>query len=405
VRIRRIGAEERPTLSLPLQAYAFDRTPMPPGDLEDLRTHARYSEGNVTLVAEVDAETVAVASAIPMRQNVRGRVYPMAGIGGVATHPLARRQGHVRALLTQLLGEARDAGHVVSALYPFRPSFYERFGYVGLPQTGTVTFSPADLAGLLTHDLPGTVRVERIKDGYDSYRALFERLLADRHGFATLPEYRAVRLRDDDGHWLATARVDDEVVGAVTYRISGHAGTLQADHLLTTGPLGRALLLGFFARHVDQVVTVEATVAPDEMPELWATDLGTVTETRARFPENAPMGRVLSLDALAGLPVGPGRVAVEVVDDPFIAGRYLLDGAGGALSVERGSSVERGRASVSASSIPTATLTAAGLSGLVYGVLDPDDLVVRGLGSVPRDAARQLRTLWTGCVPYLAVGF
>jgi len=67
----------------------------------------------------------------------------------VAAQPLARRHGHVRALLRELLGRMRDTGCALSALYPFRPSFCERFGYVGLPRARTVTFSSADLAGLM----------------------------------------------------------------------------------------------------------------------------------------------------------------------------------------------------------------------------------------------------------------
>jgi hypothetical protein len=223
-----------------------------------------------------------------------------------------------------------------------------------------------------------------------------QRLLADRHGFATFPDSRALRERDRDEQWLATARVDGEVVGAVAYRITRHAGEIAADHLLSTGPLGRALLLRFFARHVDQSVKVTTTVAPDEMPELWATDLGTVSEIKAAFPSHAPMARVLSLDALAGTAVGPGRVAVEVTDDPFVAGSYLLDGSAGALAVTR---------AAPAGSVPTATLTVAGLSALVYGVLDPVEVAIRGLGRVPEDAAAQLRTMWTRRIPYLAVGF
>ena len=67
-------------------------------------------------------------------------------LGWVAAQPLARRHGHVRALLMELLVRMRDTGCALSALYPVRPSFYERFGYVGLPKARTVTFSPADLA-------------------------------------------------------------------------------------------------------------------------------------------------------------------------------------------------------------------------------------------------------------------
>ena len=250
---------------------------------------------------------VAEGSAIPMQQNVRGGVYPMAGIAGVATQPLARRRGHVRALLMELLGRMRDTGCALSALYPFRPSFYERFGYVGLPKARTVTFAPADLAGLMRKELPGEVSWERSGSGYHRYRDFTSRLLTECHGFALLPEYRTVQLRDADDRWLAAAWADGEMLAAATYRISQHGGDLIADDLLVRSPLGRALLLQFFARRVDQVSRVVAAVPAWEIPELWATDLAAVTQAAISFPvAPAPMARVLSLEALAGAPGGRG---------------------------------------------------------------------------------------------------
>jgi predicted acetyltransferase len=391
VEIRRVAPEERMTTSMPLQTYAFSRSPMPAADFEKLDNYTPYMLGNTVLVAEEDGEPVATAASIPMRQNIRGSVRPMAGIAGVATHPLARRRGHIRALMRELLADVRDSGHAVSALYPFRPSFYARYGYVGLPKVRTVTLRPEDLrAG----DLPGSVSWERIHQGYPTYRAFEERMLAERHGFGLFPTSRDERLRDDDERWLVTARVDGEVVGLVTYRIDNHGGDLITDHVLSTGALGRALLLGFFARHVDQVARVVLTVAPDDLPELWGVDLAVTAETRTSFPTSAaPMVRVLSMAALAGTRVGAGRVVVEVVDDPFITGRYLLDGRGGSLEVS------------AADAEPAATLTVAGLSGLVYGVLDPEDVVVRGLGVIPAGAAAELRAIWCRDIPYLTAEF
>jgi hypothetical protein len=319
----------------------------------------------------------------------------MAGIAGVATHPLARRQGLVRRLLTQLLGEMRDSGHVVSALYPFRPSFYERFGYAGLPKSRRVTFSPAALGRLLRTELPGEVSLERAKAGYQTYREFTLRLLGLWHGFSVFPDFRAERLRDQDQQWLALARVGGEVVAAVPYRITSHGDDLVADVMLTTSPLGRALLLQFFARHIDQVTQVVATVTPEELPELWVTDLDTVTEARAVAPaSSAPMARVLSVDGLAGIAAGPARVAVTVVDDPFIAGQYVLDGTSGKLEVTRGDDRPE-----------SATLTAAGLSALVYGVLDPAEVTLRGLGTVPDGAAGELRTLFPRQLPFIFADF
>ena len=106
------------------------------------------------------------------------------------------------------------------------------------------------------------------------------------------------------------------------------------------------------------------------------------------------MGRVLSLEALAGLPTGPGRVVVELVDDHFISGRYVLDGMTGMLDIGRGQHPA-----------PTATLTTMGLAGLLYGVLEPEDIVIRGFGDIPRDTADQLHLMFPELIPYFFAHF
>lgn len=45
------------------------------------------------------------------------------------------------------------------------------------------------------------------------------------------------------------------------------------------------------------------------------------------------------------------------------------------------------------------------MSGLIYGVLDPDDVVVRGFGEVPVDVAPRLRALFPRRIPYLFASF
>jgi len=395
VEIRELDDDERSADSLPIQAYAFQSSPAGEGLTEALRRNQRYYEGNVTLVVEENGVAMADASGIPMRQNIRGNVYPMAGVAGVATLPLARRRGFARELVTALLARMRDSGHVVSVLYPFRPSFYERFGFVGLPRTRTVAFSPSCFADLLRAELPGEVTWEPAAVGYKPYRAFTERLLARQHGFSVLPEYRAVEVRDADDRWVVMAWADGEAVAAATYRITGYAGVLAADDMLTAGPLGRALLLQFFARHIDQVSQVEVQVGAGELPELWATDLAAVTQATTSFPASpAPMARVLSLGSLSGMPAGDDRVTVEVAADPFIGGVHVLDGRSGSLEIRSGTGPA-----------PEATLTAAGLSALVYGVLDPGDVVVRGLGDISADVAARLRRLFPRQVPYLYARF
>ena len=234
--IRELGAAERVPLSLPMQAYAFQATPPNAELVKALERRQRFYAGNLTLVAEEDGDPVAQADALPMRQNVRGAVYPMAGVAGVATLPRARRRGYARALVNELLDRMRDSGHAVAALYPFRASFYQRFGFVGLPTTRTVTFPPAALAGLLRADLPGEVTLATAADGYAAYRAVTERVLAQRHGFSVLPDFRAVELKETGSRWIVTAWAGGEPVAATTYRITGYGGVMAADDLLAVEP-------------------------------------------------------------------------------------------------------------------------------------------------------------------------
>jgi predicted N-acetyltransferase YhbS len=327
-----------------------------------------------------------------MQQNVRGVVHSMAGIASVATHPSARRRGFVRDLMNRLLPLMREQGCTVSALYPFRASFYARFGFVGIPRVRKATFAPAGLGHLVRAELPGSVERLSMADAFDEYDALTRRLLRERHGFAVWDEVRTAEFRDDKV-WVALARAEGEVVGAVRYRVDKFGGDLLAQDMLTTGPLGRALLLQYFARHVDQVAQIVLTIGVDEVPELWGTDMAVVTRGTVGFPrEGGPMVRILDMDALNGTPVGNADVTVEVTGDDLIGGVYRLTGDGGTLSVAKGSN-------------PTATLTAAGLSGLLYGVLDPVDVVARGLGKVEADALSPLRTLFPREMPYLYADF
>jgi predicted acetyltransferase len=393
--IREIGAAERVAVSLPLQAYAFQSTPASDQLVKALERKQRFYDGNLTLVAEEDGAAVAQVDGLPMRQNVRGTVYPMAGVANVATLPRARRRGYARALVNELLGRMRDSGHAVATLYPFRASFYQRFGFVGLPTVRSVSFPPQAFAGLLRADLPGEVTLALAADGYDSYQAVTERVLERRHGFSVLPGFRAAELREAASRWIVTAWDGGAPVAATTYRVTGFGGVMSAGDLLAVSPLGRALLLRFFATHIDQVTSVEAFVAPDDLPELWATDLTGVTKAEVSFPAaGAPMARVLALPPLQGMAAGRERVTVAVAGDPFIAGGYVLDGRSGTLEV-----TPAGEAGAEA------TLTAAGLSALVYGVLDPEDIVIRGLGDIPADPAARLRTLFPPQVPYLYARF
>lgn len=395
--IRRVSGEELLTTAYPLHAYAFGATPGPAGEQERWRESLPYRQDNAVLVAFGAGRAEAVAVGISLRQNLRGTVVPMLGISGVATHPGARRRGHIRALLDQLHGEMRDAGHAVSTLYPFRMSFYERFGYVGFPKPRQVRLFSDGLDRMRNVDVPGEVTFHRIGEVFDDYHAFTERLLAERHGFSIFSHHVASELEKSNDHWVVFARHEGEIVGALLYRTSGFGDELRGRHFLTCGFVGRTLLLQWLAVHADQYSSFTFELPPDERPDLWYVDIRYTDETRIASPiSSAPMGRVLSVEALAGIPAGPARITVEVVDDQFVGGSWTLDGSGGMLDVS---------AARTPSSVPTATLTSHGLAAVVYGVVDPAELPLLGYGSVDAEAAAALRTLLPGASPFVYAGF
>jgi predicted acetyltransferase len=61
--------------------------------------------------------------------TVRDVSLVVGGVGGVAVHPLFRKQGVARSLIRYYHQNCRAEGSAISCLYPFRPDFYQRMGY------------------------------------------------------------------------------------------------------------------------------------------------------------------------------------------------------------------------------------------------------------------------------------
>lgn len=85
-----------------------------------------------------------------------GRV-PMGGIAGVATYAEHRGGGYVARLLTESLARMRDAGQVVSALYPFSWAFYRKYGWDAVGEKRKLVFP--------LRELPSGTRAARRLDG------------------------------------------------------------------------------------------------------------------------------------------------------------------------------------------------------------------------------------------------
>jgi predicted acetyltransferase len=98
-----------------------------------IREDPRAKAGDF-LLAERDGVAVGTSTALSMTMWVRGARIPCQGVAYVGTIKTHRRsaggeEGVATQLMRETLRKAREREQVVSALMPFRASFYEHFGY------------------------------------------------------------------------------------------------------------------------------------------------------------------------------------------------------------------------------------------------------------------------------------
>ncbi|MDY6874271.1 MAG: GNAT family N-acetyltransferase [Chloroflexota bacterium] len=332
-----------------------------------------------------------VGSARTMTQNLRGKTVPMKGIAQVASHPQARRKGHVRLIMNRFFEFFHEDNIPVSCLYPFKESFYENMGYVTLPQTRKITFKPETLAPVMKMDLPGQVELLRFGEGYAEFRTFLKELQQAIHGMSLFAQTSEPE-PEDHSSWLAFARRDGEAIGVLQYVLRGDAmdQTLRAFDFLYSEPLGKFLLLDWIARHQDQAAEVELVLKPDIQGELLFTNI--CPEQGTLF--HAPMGRVTTIPALSGLPVGESEITVRITDPnaPWNEGAWRLRSEDGLLIVESGDRAE-------------CELSIHGLTALVYGVYNPREFQYRGWGNPSDEQAVRLLRLFPPKSPFMLALF
>ena len=99
-----------------------------------IRSDSRSKPGDYLLIEDA-AEAIGTATSLSQTMWVRGTPVPCQGVAWVGTIRTRRRSreansaGIASRLMHETLRMARERGQVLSALMPFRASFYEHFGY------------------------------------------------------------------------------------------------------------------------------------------------------------------------------------------------------------------------------------------------------------------------------------
>ncbi|MFW5713862.1 MAG: GNAT family N-acetyltransferase [Brevefilum sp.] len=370
-----------------LSSYAFTPTPPLP-DFDQYAERIRNRKGAKYFGAYMGDQLQAISCATtPMTQNLRGKLVSMGGVANVATHPAARRKGYVRQMMSRIFTEFHQNQTATSCLYPFKETFYQRMGYATLPQTKRIRFDPKCLQSILKTNLNVTYELVSFYEGYENFRKFCQQIQKTIHGMAlfSIPHKEAAKSHEA---WLVFARKDGDIIGAMNYTLKDQImnQTLLAYDFLFRDPEGKFALLNWIARHIDQVGEVILTVRPDHNGENYYTDI----RPGYQGVFVPPMGRVVNLKALDGISCGEGKLTIQLSDlnCEWNNGIWQLSEKDGKLQIAQGKAAD-------------CKLSIQGLSALIYGVTDPNELSLRGWGNPDPGQQDVFRSLFPPAVPYL----
>jgi predicted acetyltransferase len=261
-------------------------------------------------------------------------------------------------------------------------------GYVSFPLTKIARCTTLSLSPLLKMDLSGEISLRYFGEAYDAYRDFLTQMRAHTHGMAFFDFGDRARA-NQNLFWTATAVFDGKIEGLMLYRILGEEVTKNnfvAYRFYYTTSRARYLLLSWIARHVDQADRAELWLPTEEYPETWIADIQVKVESAVR----AAMCRVLDVEIIGGMNVGEGSFSARIIDPlcPWNEDLWRFESSEGKLQVSRASKAE-------------CELTIQGLSALIAGVHEPQDLPLRGWGNADQVIQSIQSEMFPRTVPFM----
>ena len=177
-------------------------------------------------------------------------ILKMGGVGGVACLPASRGKGYARAGIRHALEQMRDAGQVVSTLYPFSFAYYRKFGWewVGIRRKYTVPTSVLQTAPE-TENVRAAMPQDRPK-----IEALYTEYARNYRGMLVRTEKAWTdKLKDskDKRTYAYLYEQDGKVEGYLFHR--GHKEETHLREFICLTPRAERGLLGLLKRHEMQV--------------------------------------------------------------------------------------------------------------------------------------------------------
>lgn len=377
--------------NLLLSNYAFSSSPTVP-DKEKNERQLQQRSDDKNFFSYLQNEPVAKVSVTPMTMNVRGAVMPMGGVCGVASMPIARRGGHVRALMIHAIEQMHADGVAVSALYPFKTSYYEMFGYAGWQAPMWARIKPEGLASYIKLPKHGEIKHRLSSDAKDDLQTFQVAAQKRFHGLSLVGDARLENGVVDYPTWFTSVHEGDEITGGIVYKIDLNKEVMEVRSVYWLTMNAKLHIFDFMARHVDQVKEIRMPILENEQPYMWLTNDDDCVSllTAEDYSWGAPMARIVTLSGLNGIPAGVGEACITISDPqaPWNTGTWTLCGNGGTLQITEGGE-SGGEVSIN------------GLAAMLFNGIDPRTLTHRGWGEVNAETATALQSIFPVATPYM----
>ena len=228
-----------------------------------------------------------------------GGIAPARGVGGVASDPITRGQGHVRALIEHVLKTDRAEGKLFSALYPFSHAFYRKFGYEVCYEHRSARF-PLQALKVFRTDDPPQVRLIQPGEGTQALQPLYAAFAGRYNGMIARDENAWKRLHFGDPYkakdycYVLSRNGKDVAYGAFQFK----PGESKFEQTLCLANYGFADIEGFYDlmrflyRYTAFAQTIEILI-PEDFP--FCSLLVSAADVQYRF-ETKIMARALHVE-------------------------------------------------------------------------------------------------------------
>jgi hypothetical protein len=244
------------------------------------------------------------------------------------------------------------------------------------------------LAPLLKQQFDTEVEQLEFLHSTDIYLEFLKRYQQETHGLAT---FVRVPAPDPERHkaWQITSRINGELDGIMLYDLKGDSPTqfkMTVHRFYYLNPETRYHFLKWIAHHIDQANQVSIVLPSFEKPQTWFSDL----EVNLSVGRINPMGRVLDIEKLNGIPVGEGKLSARITDPtcPWNDGIWQFESQAGLLSATRAANAG-------------CEVGIQGISSLVFGNVPPEEFQYRGWGVIPPSIQDQMTSLFPPAAPHL----